>query len=65
MNRKVDFYDRNETNPCPMLALCVMLALTATACAVESGFSDVDAGNPYAQAIQWASENGYVNGYAK
>lgn len=48
-----------------VLALCVTLTLTATACAVEeAAFSDVDAENPYAEAIQWAADSGLVNGYA-
>ena len=47
-----------------VLVLCMTLALTATACAVETPFSDVNAGSPYAEAIQWAAENGYVNGYS-
>lgn len=46
------------------LALSVTLALTATSCAVETAFSDVDTESPYAEAIQWAAENGYVNGYS-
>ena len=47
-----------------VLVLCMTLALTATACAVETAFSDVDTESPYAEAIQWAAENGYVNGYS-
>ena len=31
---------------------------------MHTKFSDMDEGNPYAQAIQWASGNGYVNSYA-
>lgn len=47
-----------------VLVLCMALALVSTACAVETAFSDVDAGNPYGEAIRWAAENGYVNGYS-
>ena len=46
------------------LALCAVLALTATTCAVEPAFSDVAADSPYAGAIQWAADSGLVNGYA-
>ena len=47
-----------------MLALGTTLSLAATACAVETAFSDVDADHPFAGAIRWAAENGYVNGYS-
>lgn len=47
-----------------LLALCMALALAATASAVgETAFSDVSASAPYAEAVQWATEHGYVNGY--
>lgn len=44
------------------LVLCAALGLTAFA--VDSApFSDVSAAAPYAGAVRWAVENGYVNGY--
>nr|WP_325212606.1 flavodoxin [uncultured Oscillibacter sp.] len=47
-----------------VLALCLTLALTSTACAVETAFSDVEESAPYAAAVKWAADNGYVNGYS-
>ncbi len=47
-----------------LLALGVTLTLAATALAAGDGFSDVAGDAPYAGAIQWAADNGYVNGYA-
>ena len=43
---------------------CLAISLSLSAGAVEyAGFSDVDGSNSYAEAIQWAAEQGYVNGY--
>lgn len=45
-------------------ALCLTLALAVTASAAEeTAFSDVPAGAPYAEAVRWAAERGYINGY--
>lgn len=47
-----------------LLALGMTLALVVTAFAAdETAFSDVSASAPYADAVQWAAEHGYVNGY--
>lgn len=46
------------------LVLCMTLALTAAVFAAETAFSDVDESAPYAGAVRWAAENGYVNGYS-
>lgn len=48
-----------------LLALsCLAISLSLSAGAVEyTGFSDVDGSNSYAEAIQWAAEQGYINGY--
>lgn len=44
--------------------LCLTVSLTVPAGAVEyAGFSDVDGSASYAEAIQWAAEQGYINGY--
>ena len=44
--------------------LCLAASLPAPAGAVEyTGFSDVDSSTDYAEAIRWAAEQGYVNGY--
>lgn len=45
------------------LTLALTLTVPALAAADGAGFSDVDAAAPYAQAVQWAADNGYVNGY--
>ena len=39
----------------------MLLALSVTASAAE--FPDVPAGSTYAQAVQWVSQQGYINGY--
>ena len=39
----------------------MLLALGVTAYAAE--FTDVPAGSDYAEAVQWASDNGYIYGY--
>lgn len=44
-----------------LLAAAMLLALGITAYAAE--FTDVPAGSDYAEAVQWAADNGYVNGY--
>lgn len=44
------------------MALAVLLALNAAASAAS--FSDVPAGEAYAEAVQWAADHGYVNGYS-
>lgn len=44
-----------------LLALSMLLALSVTASAAE--FPDVPAGSTYAQAVQWVSQQGYINGY--
>lgn len=44
--------------------LCMVVVLIVPARAVEStSFSDVDGNAGYAAAIQWAAEQGYINGY--
>jgi len=44
--------------------LCLIASLTVPACAVEyAGFSDVDDGTAHSEAIQWAAEQEYINGY--
>lgn len=44
--------------------LCLTVSLSVPAGAVEyTGFSDVDGNNSYVEAIQWAAEQGYINGY--
>lgn len=49
------------------LALCVVLAISLAVPAFsaegDSRFSDVAADASYAEAVNWAAENGYVNGY--
>lgn len=48
------------------LSLCMTLAMLLTLCVVgvsAASFSDVPADAAYAEAVQWAAENGYVNGY--
>lgn len=42
-----------------LLAVTMLLALGVTAYAAE--FTDVPAGSDYAEAVQWASDNGYMN----
>ena len=44
------------------MALAMLLALNVTASAAS--FSDVPAGAAYAEAVNWAAEQGYVNGYS-
>lgn len=45
-----------------MLTIAMLLALCVeTASAAE--FPDVPAGSAYAQAVQWVSQQGYINGY--
>lgn len=44
-----------------LLAVSMLLALSVTASAAE--FPDVPAGSTYAQAVQWVSQQGYINGY--
>ena len=44
-----------------LLALSMLLALSVTVSAAE--FPDVPAGSTYAQAVQWVSQQGYINGY--
>ena len=45
-----------------LLALAMLLGLSVTASAAS--FSDVPAGASYAEAVNWAAEHGYVNGYS-
>ena len=45
-----------------LLTLALALSLTVPAFAAE-GFSDVPDGASYAEAVNWAAEHGYVNGY--
>lgn len=45
------------------LALLLSLSLAVPAFAAESRFSDVPEGASYAEAVNWAAEQGYVNGY--
>ena len=46
-------------------ALCLIYSMAFSVQAAEGAtFSDVDASAGYAEAIHWAAENGYVNGYA-
>lgn len=40
----------------------IWLALDAPEASKSAGFSDVDAGAPYAEAVSWAVENGVTNG---
>ena len=49
-----------------MLSLCLSLALLLglSVTASAASFSDVPAGAAYAEAVNWASEQGYVNGYS-
>lgn len=44
-----------------LLVVTMLLALGITAYAAE--FTDVPAGSDYAEAVQWASDNGYIYGY--
>lgn len=45
--------------------LCLAVSLTVPASAAEyAGFSDVDSNSGYGDAIRWAAEQGYVNGYS-
>ena len=46
-----------------MLALALSLAVPAFAAESDSRFSDVTANAPYAGAVNWAAEQGYINGY--
>lgn len=44
--------------------LCLAVSLTVPAGAAEyAGFPDVDSNAGYAEAIQWAAGQGYINGY--
>lgn len=44
--------------------LCLAVSLTVPAGAAEyAGFPDVDSSAGYAEAIQWAAGQGYINGY--
>lgn len=46
------------------LLFCLAVLLMVSAGAVEyAGFPDVDGNTDYAEAIQWAAEQGYINGY--
>ena len=45
------------------MALAFSLAVPAFAAEEEPRFSDVAADAPYAGAVSWAAENGYINGY--
>lgn len=48
------------------LILCIAMGLTVSPSANASGnagFSDVDENASYVEAIQWAAEHGYINGY--
>ena len=47
------------------LLLVLSLSLAVPAFAAEDGgrFSDVPDGASYAEAVNWAAEQGYVNGY--
>lgn len=45
--------------------LCLIFARIVSTGAVESnGFSDAEDSGGYAEAIQWAAERGYINGYS-
>ena len=55
--------ERTKRSYALALALCMALALTAMVSAEETAFSDVDGDAPYAAAVRWAAENGYVTGY--
>ncbi len=44
-----------------LLAVTMLLALGVTASAAE--FTDVPADSDYAEAVQWAADNGYIYGY--
>lgn len=44
-----------------LLAVTMLLALSVTASAAE--FTDVPADSDYAEAVQWAADNGYIYGY--
>ena len=48
-----------------LLTLVLSLSLAVPAFAAEDGdrFSDVPEGAAYAEAVNWAAEQGYVNGY--
>lgn len=44
--------------------LCLAVSLATPASAIEyAGFSDVDDGTAHSEAIRWAAEQGYINGY--
>ncbi len=48
------------------MALCLFAGLSCVLSANAEGltvFTDVDSGDGYAEAIQWAAEQGYINGY--
>ena len=44
-----------------LLAVTMLTALCITASAAE--FTDVPAGSDYAEAVQWAADNGCIYGY--
>ncbi len=46
-----------------VLILALALSLAVPAFAADSRFSDVTGGAPYAEAVDWAAEQGYINGY--
>lgn len=47
-----------------VLTLVLALSLAVPAFAADSRFSDVPDGASYAEAVNWAAERGYVNGYS-
>lgn len=49
------------------LTLCIAIGFSfpfSANAAVNTGFSDVEGGADYGEAIQWAAEQGYINGYS-
>ncbi|WP_325199985.1 flavodoxin [Oscillibacter sp.] len=46
-----------------VLILALALPLAVPAFAADFRFSDVADGAPYAEAVNWAAEQGYINGY--
>ena len=46
------------------LALILSMNLTAFAAVEDTGYSDVDAGSWYADAVYWARQKGYITGYS-
>lgn len=46
------------------LVFLILLALSMTTFAAEdTGFTDVPADADYAEAVRWAADHGYINGY--